>query len=100
MYIVIEKHGGWEYASIAMDKDGNNKVFEILEEAQEEADEWQDGIVVGDEIIKVDSNTFIEELQAIYNMIANVEEDEPDSGSIPPILQRLDKLLNQLKEEV
>jgi hypothetical protein len=47
MFIVIEKHGGWEYASIVIDENGNNKVFDTIEEAQKEADDCQDGIVVG-----------------------------------------------------
>ena len=48
-YIVIEKHGGWEYASIVTDENGDNKLFDSLEEAQAEANECQDGFVVGDE---------------------------------------------------
>lgn len=46
MYIVIEKFGGAEYASIVTDENGNNKVFENKVDAQEEANECQDGIVV------------------------------------------------------
>lgn len=46
MYIVIEAFGGPEYAAIVTDEEGNNKVFETPEEAQEEADECQNGIVV------------------------------------------------------
>lgn len=46
MYIVIETHGGAEYASIVTDEDGHNKVFDTKEEAQEECDELQDGIIV------------------------------------------------------
>jgi hypothetical protein len=46
MYIVIEKHGGPEYAIICTDEDGNNKVFDTEEEAQVEADDCQDGIVI------------------------------------------------------
>ena len=34
MYIVIEKFGGAEHATIATDSNGNNLVFETLEEAQ------------------------------------------------------------------
>ncbi len=48
MYIVIEKHGGWEYATIITHEDGNNKVFDTKQEAQLEADDCQDAIVVGD----------------------------------------------------
>jgi len=45
-YIVIETHGGPEYAIIATDENGNNLVFETLEEAQDEADDCQEGLVV------------------------------------------------------
>lgn len=51
MYIVIEKHGGWEYAAIVTDENGNNKVFDTIEEAQKEADDCQDGIVIGDNML-------------------------------------------------
>lgn len=43
MFIVIETHGGPEYAAIVTDENGNNKVFETIEEAQAEADDCQDG---------------------------------------------------------
>lgn len=46
MYIVIEKFGGPLYASIVTDEEGNNKVFEDLFDAEIEADDCQDGIVV------------------------------------------------------
>lgn len=46
MYIVIETHGGWQYASIVTDENGDNKVFDTLDEAQAEADNCQDGIVI------------------------------------------------------
>ena len=46
MYIVIEKFGGGEYAIIATDEQGNNLVFETREEAEAEARECQDGLVV------------------------------------------------------
>jgi hypothetical protein len=45
-YIVIEAFGGAEYATIVMDEDGNNKIFDTEEEAQQEADDCQDGLVV------------------------------------------------------
>ena len=45
-YIVIEKHGGPQYAAIVMDEGWNNKIFTSLEEAQKEADDCQDGIVI------------------------------------------------------
>ncbi|MBS1501476.1 MAG: hypothetical protein JST32_05410 [Bacteroidetes bacterium] len=45
-YIVIETHGGPEYAIICIDENGNNLVFETCEEAGEEAANCQDGIVV------------------------------------------------------
>lgn len=45
-YIVIEKHGGAEYAIIVTNEDGTNKVFTDIEEAQAEANECQDGVVI------------------------------------------------------
>ena len=46
MFIVIETHGGPEYAIIVTDEDGNNKVFNDYNKAQQEANKCQDGIVV------------------------------------------------------
>ncbi|MBP8982252.1 MAG: hypothetical protein KBG19_04375 [Bacteroidales bacterium] len=46
MYIVIETHGGPEYAAIVTDENGVNKVFDTIEEAQAEADDCQDGKTV------------------------------------------------------
>ena len=46
MYIVIETHGGPEYAVICMDEFGNNLIFDTIEEAQKEADNCQYGIIV------------------------------------------------------
>ena len=46
MWIVIEKHGGPEYAAIVTDTDGNNKVFDSLVDAEQEAADCQDGITV------------------------------------------------------
>ncbi len=45
-YIIIETFGGPEYAIVATDTDGNNLVFETYEEAEQEAKECQDGIIV------------------------------------------------------
>ncbi len=45
-YIVIETHGGPEHAIIVTDEDGNNKVFENREAAQEEANDCQNGMIV------------------------------------------------------
>ena len=45
-YIVIEIHGGPQYATIVTDQDGANKVFEIEAEAMEEALDCQDGSVI------------------------------------------------------
>lgn len=45
-FIVIEVFGGPEYATICMNEDGVNKVFDTYEEAVAEAGECQDGIVV------------------------------------------------------
>ena len=46
MFIVIETFGGPEYAAIVTDQDGNNKVFDNQQNAQEEAGQCQQGIVV------------------------------------------------------
>jgi len=45
-YIVIEAFGGAEYATIVMEENGSNKIFDSEEEAQQEADDCQDGFVV------------------------------------------------------
>jgi hypothetical protein len=45
-YIVIETFGGAEYAIIVTDEDGNNLVVDTHEEAQDEADDCQGGLVV------------------------------------------------------
>ena len=45
-YIVIETHGGPEFAAIVTNEDGTNKVFDTLEEAVTETEDCQDGIVV------------------------------------------------------
>lgn len=45
-YIVLECHGGPEYAIVVTNSDGNNKVFTSYSEAQKEADQCQDGMVV------------------------------------------------------
>jgi hypothetical protein len=46
MFIVIEKHGGAEYAIIVTNEEGENKIFETREEAQIEAEDCQDAIIV------------------------------------------------------
>ncbi len=45
-YIVIELFGGATYASIVTDEDGNNQVFETFDEAEKEAADCQDGLIV------------------------------------------------------
>jgi hypothetical protein len=45
-YIVIETHSGAEYAIIVTDETGQNKVFDELQEAELEAADCQDGIVI------------------------------------------------------
>jgi predicted RNase H-like HicB family nuclease len=45
-YIIIEKHGGAEYAIIVTDTNGCNLVFETKEEAEKEAADCQDGVIV------------------------------------------------------
>ena len=46
MYIVLELHGGPEYVTIVTDQDGNNLVFDNYKDAETEAKDCQDGIVV------------------------------------------------------
>ena len=46
MFIVIEIHLGLEYATFCLDEEGKNQVFETREQAQAEADECLDAIVV------------------------------------------------------
>lgn len=45
-YIIIEAHGGAEYAIVCTDENGNNLVFDDLEAAEAEAVNCQDGRVV------------------------------------------------------
>ena len=45
-YIVIEKFGGPEYAVIATDENGNNLVFDEYDQAEQEAKNCQQGLVV------------------------------------------------------
>ncbi|MDO3641506.1 hypothetical protein [Mucilaginibacter sp. L3T2-6] len=45
-FIIIETHGDPEYAIIVTDQDGNNLVFDSREEAEAEAADCQDGVVV------------------------------------------------------
>jgi hypothetical protein len=45
-YLVIELFGGPEYAAIVTNEKGDNLVFEMLEDAEQEADECQLGLVV------------------------------------------------------
>ncbi|HWZ02151.1 MAG TPA: hypothetical protein VNX40_01000 [Mucilaginibacter sp.] len=45
-YIIIETHGGAEYAIIVTDSNGNNLVFETRDEAEKETADCQDGLIV------------------------------------------------------
>ncbi|WP_186292716.1 hypothetical protein [Mucilaginibacter corticis] len=45
-YIVIETFGGAEYAIIVTDENGNNKIFELRADADNEAKDCQDGKVI------------------------------------------------------
>lgn len=45
-FIVIETHGGAEYAAIVTDTDGANKVFDTREEAVTEAADCQVAIII------------------------------------------------------
>lgn len=45
-YIIIETHGGSEYAAIVSDYEGNHLAFDTTEEAEREAEDCQAGIIV------------------------------------------------------
>ncbi len=45
-FIILESHGGAAYTIICTDEDGNNLVFDTQEEAETEAAQCQDGIIV------------------------------------------------------
>lgn len=45
-YIVVETQGGADYAIIVTDENGQNKVFDNEADAETEAADCQDGIVV------------------------------------------------------
>jgi hypothetical protein len=45
-YIIIETHGGPQYAVIVTDTEGNNLVFDDIGEAEKEAADCQDAIVI------------------------------------------------------
>jgi hypothetical protein len=45
-YIVLELHSGAENAAIVTDVDGNNRVFDNREDAEAEANDCQEGLVV------------------------------------------------------
>lgn len=44
-YLIIETHGGPEYAAIVTDENGENKVFDTELEAEIEAADCQEGII-------------------------------------------------------
>lgn len=45
-YLVLECFGGAQYAIVVTDENGNNKVFDTRENAEAEANDCQDGIVI------------------------------------------------------
>ncbi|WPV01923.1 hypothetical protein SNE26_09070 [Mucilaginibacter sp. cycad4] len=45
-YIIIERHGGPEYAIIVTDEEGNNLVFDERSEAEKEATDCQDAVII------------------------------------------------------
>ncbi|MEO7214697.1 hypothetical protein [Mucilaginibacter sp.] len=45
-YLVLEMHGGAEFAVICTDEDGNNLIFTNKQDAEEEASNCQEGLVV------------------------------------------------------
>ena len=91
MFIVIEKAGGWEFASIVTDEAGENKVFNTMEEALTEADECEDGIVVGDEVLSLPTSKLVKLLKELIPRLGFKE-----SGYNAADLNKL----NRLKREV
>lgn len=45
-FIVIETFGGAEYSTIVTDTNGSNLVFDTRDEAEKEATDCQDGLIV------------------------------------------------------
>ena len=45
-FIVLECHGGPEYAIVVTDEDGNNKVFDSYNDALTESNDCQDGMII------------------------------------------------------
>ena len=45
-FLVLETHGGLQYAYVCTDDEGQVRVFDKIEDAQAEADDCQDGIVI------------------------------------------------------
>lgn len=93
MYIVIEKHGGWEYATICCrESTGENAVFDTLEEAQDEVNNCLDGIIVGDNVAgSTNSNT--EESTYKY-VIKEMYEAAKNNTSLVHIEDLICKILN------
>lgn len=46
MYIIIELHGGPEYAHILINEDGSNMVFNSIEDAELEAKNCQEPVII------------------------------------------------------
>lgn len=45
-FIVLEIHGGAKYATICIDENGENLVFDCMEDAQKEADNCQEALII------------------------------------------------------
>jgi hypothetical protein len=45
-YLILELHGGPEYAAIVTDTDGNNLVFDDRSLAEAEAEDCQDALII------------------------------------------------------
>ena len=46
VYIILETHGGAEYAIVATDEDGANLVFDTEQEALEASEDFQDPQII------------------------------------------------------
>lgn len=97
-FVVIEKHGGWEHATICMTEAGIVKVFDRLADAFTEAENCQDGVVVGDEQVDVDGDetAFVSELDKNVKILEHYAKGTGVSTELRRAISNLSKLKNQV----
>jgi hypothetical protein len=103
MFIVIEKYDGWENAAIIISPTGKNMVFDDINDAADEADLCQDGIVIGDEIIEAeDTHAWkMEELTDMGNKLLEIQEvltAKPTAKKVVEAAAMVNKMSKQLEE--